>query len=235
MTGYLREVLKRARPYDVAAPMLQRILERMECSAILDLASGGGGPWPELARRFDRPVRVTLTDIAPSREAQLRLAPEPDVEYLPAPVSALEPPDSGHRVWTMFTGLHHFAPSEVRAILSTAQSRGVAFCAFEATSRSARGVAVTLAIPLLVLLLMPLVRPRRFLPLMLTYLLPVFPLLIWWDGLASTMRTYTAAELKALASEVAIDGYAWEVQECYVRGAPIPVLCLIGGPRGVVG
>jgi hypothetical protein len=234
MTGYLQAVIDQARPYDVAAPILRAVLEQTGARAIHDLASGGGGPWPDLASELGCQVQVTLSDIAPSLEAQLRLAGTSDVEYVPESISALEPPESRHGVWTMFTSLHHFSPSEVRDIMSTAQSRGVTLCAFEATSRSARGVVVTLAIPLLVLLLMPRVRPRRLLPLVLTYFPPILPILIWWDGLASTMRTYTAAERESLAAEVAIEGYDWNVRELKVPGAPIPVLSLVGGTTGVV-
>lgn len=198
------------------------------------LASGGGGPWPHLTSQLGEHVAVTLSDIAPSREARARLASEAAVDYIDEPVSALDPPESSHTVWTMFTGLHHFSPDEVRRILRTAQRRGVAFCAFEATSRSGRGIAVTFVIPFLVWLMMPRVRPRRFLTLLLTYLPPILPLLIWWDGLASTMRTYRVDELRSLADEIALEGYEWQVSELNVPGAPIPVLSLVGGPRGVV-
>ena len=234
MTGYLQAVIDQARPYDVAAPILRSVLERSGASSVLDLASGGGGPWPRLRSELGDPISVTLSDIAPSREASVRLSDELAVEYLGEPVSALDPPETGHSVWTMFTGLHHFSPSEVRRIMSVAQRRGVAFCAFEATSPSKRGVAVTLAIPLLVLLVMPRVRPLRFLPLLLTYLPPLLPLLIWWDGLASTLRTYTAEELEALTRDVAVEGYEWRVRELPVPGSPVPVLSLVGGPKGVV-
>lgn len=233
MTGYLQAVIDQARPYDVAAPVITSIVERMGASSILDLASGGGGPWPGLRPKVGD-VAVTLSDIAPSGEAQMRLSLDSSVEYMPGSVSALDPPESSHLVWTMFTGLHHFSPGEVKRIMANAQRRGVAFCAFEATSRSPRGVAVTLAIPLLVLLFMPRVRPRRLLPLLLTYLPPVLPLLIWWDGLASTLRTYTVEELEGLTGEVAMEGYVWRVRELPVAGSPVPVLSVVGGPAGVV-
>ena len=233
MTGYLQTVIDHARPYDVAAPVIASVVERMGTSSILDLASGGGGPWPGLRPEVGD-VAVTLSDIAPSGEAQVRLSSDSAVEYIPESVSALDPPESNHGVWTMFTGLHHFSPGEVRRIMENAQRRGVAFCAFEATSRSPKGVAVTLAIPLLVLLFMPRVRPRRLLPLLLTYLPPVLPLLIWWDGLASTLRTYTVEELEGMIRDVAVEGYVWRVRELPVPGSPIPVLSLVGGPTGVV-
>jgi hypothetical protein len=94
---------------------------------------------------------------------------------------------------------------------------------------------VALFIPILVLLLMPLVRPRRILPLLLTYAPPLFPFLIWWDGVASTLRTYTVAELRDLASEIGVPGYSWHVREVAVKGAPIPVLEVIGRPTPVTG
>ena len=89
-------------------------------------------------------------------------------------------------------------------------------------------------IPLLVLVLMPLVRPRRALPLVLTYVPPVLPFLIWWDGLASTLRTYTPDELLQIAKSVAEPGYEWTVSELAVSGAPIPVLALVGRPTEAV-
>lgn len=233
MTGYLQAVIEEAEPYSVAAPVLRDVIAARPGTSVLDLASGGGGPWRKLRAAVGAPD-VTLTDIAPSSDARSRFANESGVEYWPDPVSALAPPETGHEVWTMFTGLHHFSTDEVRRIMTTAQERGVTFCSFEATSRSAAGVLTTALIPLLVLLMMPRVRPRRFLPLLLTYLPPFLPFLIWWDGLASTLRTFTAEELETMASEVAAPGYRWEVRELRSPGSPIPVLSLVGQPSPLV-
>ncbi len=41
-----------------------------------------------------------------------------------------------------------------------------------------------LFVPLMVFLLMPWVRPRKLIPLALTYVFPMIPILIWWDGFA---------------------------------------------------
>jgi hypothetical protein len=68
-------------------------------------------------------------------------------------------------------------------------------------------------------------------PLLVTYLPPVLPLLIWWDGLASTLRTHRADELRALTREISEPGYSWRVDEIPVRGVPIPVLQLVGRPE----
>jgi hypothetical protein len=233
MTGYLRVVIELARPYDVAAPALAELLDATSSDHVVDLASGGGGPWGRLIGplRSHRPsLGVTLTDLNPNRSAASSLEATAGLGYHEGSVSALDVPPELGGVRTMVTALHHFDREQVRAILEAAQRDRVGFAAFEATQRSVRGLLVSLFVPLLVLLLMPRVRPRRVFPLLLTYLPPLLPLLIWWDGFASTLRSYTVDELRALVAEIQAPGYAWDVREVPVRGAPIPVLQLTGRP-----
>ena len=129
----------------------------------------------------------------------------------------------------MFSALHHFERGDVRAILADAQASGVPFAAFEATSRSIRGLLATLIIPIAVLLLMPSVRPRDWRALWLTYLPPLMPLAIWWDGFASTMRTSRVAELEAIIATLPPAPYTWHVEE--IGGGPVPVLAVLGRPH----
>jgi hypothetical protein len=235
MTGYLQVIIEKARPYEVAVPILAELLEQASSDQVVDLASGAGGPWPGMLpalRRMRPALSVRLTDLNPNARGAGRTDLPPGLTFVPESV----PADSVSRelggVRTMFTTLHHFDVSQVRRILASAQRDRVGFAAFEATQRSAAGLATTLVIPLIVLVLMPWVRPRRLVPLLLTYLPPLLPLLIWWDGLASTLRTYSPEELRAITEEIAEPGYAWSVEEVRVRGAPIPILQLVGRPVG---
>lgn len=233
MTGYLQTAIEATRPYAVVAPHLAEFLRSGATSRIVDLASGGGGPWPALLdtlRDEGTEANVTLTDLEPNRRAADRLRGVQGVTWVETPVSALDVPASLSGVRTLFTGLHHFERDEVRGILRDAQEARIPFLAAEATHRSVRGVLITFLIPLFVLLLMPRVRPRRVLPLVLTYFPPLFPLLIWWDGLASTLRTYRAEELRAVVSEIQGSGYRWTVEEISVPKAPIPITLLVGRP-----
>lgn len=233
MTGYLQVVIGLTRPYDVSTPVILDLLEQTSSDRVVDLASGAGGPWPHLLPALKEAwpsLRVTLTDLSPNAQLIAQLGSSDDLRYLTESVSADEAPKELGSVRTMFTALHHFDPARVRSILRAAQRDRVGFAAFEASHRSARGLLVTLFIPLLVLALMPLVKPRRAAPLMLTYLPPILPLLIWWDGFASTLRTYTAEELRSMVAEIAEPGYSWRVTEVSVPRAPIPVLCITGIP-----
>jgi hypothetical protein len=131
----------------------------------------------------------------------------------------------------MFTALHHFDRDQVRRILLDAQRDRVPFAAFEATGRSLRGLLCVLAVPLLVLWLMPRVESVRPLALLLTYFPPVLPLMIGWDGVASSLRSHTEDELRGLVEEIAEPGYAWSVRRHAVSRLPVQVLELVGQPE----
>lgn len=231
LTGFLQTMITHTRPYAPAVPRLAALLAATQTTHVVDLGSGAGGPWPglqaELAAR-GVPVHVTCTDLAPNRRAAAAWPADAPVQYHPTPVSATAVPASLRGARTMFSALHHFTPAEVCTLLADAQTAGVAFAAFEATSRSGRGLLATLAIPFAVLALMPAVRPSHWGALVCTYCPPLLPLTIAWDGLASTLRTYRVVELEALIATLPPAAYVWEVVE--LPGGALPVLAVLGRP-----
>jgi len=234
MTGYLQVMIRQLRLYDPAAPAIADALVRSGLTRIVDLGSGAGGPWPRLAERLiadGLPVQVTLTDLSPNAAAATTLDAVPSVAYHPTPVSALDVPAELPGMRTMFTALHHFDRDQVRSMLRAAQRDRVPFAAFEATGRSLRGLITILAVPFLVLLLMPRVVPTRPLALLLTYFPPILPLAIGWDGLASTLRSHTEDELRELVDEIAEPHYSWTVDHVRVPGLPVRLLQLVGCPE----
>lgn len=231
MTGYLHEIIARARPYSLVVPSLAALLRDSQASTVVDLCSGAGGPWPSLRDELGHAgvhVDVTCTDAAPNRDAIRRLIAVPGFRYEQAPVSATAVPARLGGARTMFSALHHFDTPDMLAILADAQRAGVPFAAFEATSRSWRGLLATLVIPFAVLLLMPVVRPRCWRALWLSYLPPLLPLAIWWDGTASTLRTSRAEELQSLIATLPSANYGWRVEE--IGGGPVPILAVFGAP-----
>jgi hypothetical protein len=92
-----------------------------------------------------------------------------------------------------------------------------------------RAFAVMWLMPVFAWLLTPRIRPFRWSRVLLTYLLPVIPLVVLWDGLVSCFRTRTPEELLALTGD--FPQYIW--QAGYARGPGIwlaPVY-LIGRPK----
>ena len=74
----------------------------------------------------------------------------------------------------------------------------------------------------------PRIRPLTALQVVFTYLIPILPLMIFWDGLVSQFRTYTLGELKAMAESLKSPDYAWDCGTMQVPGTPLHVPYLIG-------
>lgn len=234
MTGYLQVMIERLHLYDAAAPVIAHLLQETGRRQIVDLCSGSGGPWPGLAAKIAADgvdARVVLTDLVPDHHDPAGLDGYPAITYHPESVSALDVPAELPGLRTMFTALHHFRREEVREILVAAQRDRIPFAAFEATARSLRGFLTVLAVPLLVLWLMPRVESAHPLALLLTYFPPILPLMIGWDGVASSFRSHTENELRELVDQISEPGYAWTVRRQGVPGLPVKVLQVVGRPE----
>lgn len=236
MTAYLEFAIRLGNVYAPVVPRLREALRRTGARRIVDLCSGGGGPWPRLVQDLDRDgprTEVLLTDLYPNLDA-LRLARETTggrLDFRKAPVDATRIPAELGGFRTLFTSFHHFPPQEARAILRDAVRSRQGIAVFEATRRSLASVLATLPAPLAVLILTPFIRPFRPSRLLWTYLLPAVPLLALWDGVVSCLRTYTVAELKEMAAELVDEGYAWDIGEVKGKKGSATVTYLIGWPE----
>jgi hypothetical protein len=75
----------------------------------------------------------------------------------------------------------------------------------------------------------PILRPFSWRRLVFTYLVPLLPLAIWWDGVVSNLRAYSLRELDELTRELSGPGYAFETGE--LSAGPVTITWLAGRPR----
>jgi len=208
---------------------IERLLGHDRINEIVDLGSGAGGPLPLVLRELKEKgfaVRATLTDLYPNPETELA---GDDLVCWPTPVDATSVPPQLAGIRTMFSAFHHFRPKAAHRILRDAFEQRRPICIFEGASRSPAGLAAALLIPLLVLLLTPRVRPVRLAQILFTYLLPILPILIFWDGLVSQLRSYSMAELSELAQTLPSPDYLWDIGEIRAKGVPAAAY-LVGAP-----
>jgi len=237
LTELLEKATRWTRIFDVTLPLLERLLEASGDERVLDLCSGGGGPWRDLAPRLrarGRAVQVTLSDLYPDRERLGQHAAESEgaLAVAAGPVDATRVPPELTGVRTLFSSFHHFPPPLAREILADAAGRGVPIGVFEGNVRSVGFCLVFLvSIVPTVLVWMPLLRPLSLTRLFWTYAIPLYPLVMLWDGVVSNLRAYSPDDLEALTAGIGAEGYAWEVGR--LRGRPWlpPVTYVIGYPR----
>jgi hypothetical protein len=89
-----------------------------------------------------------------------------------------------------------------------------------------------LLVPILVLLLTPKIRPVSWLQIVFTYLVPILPLLIFWDGLVSQLRTYSVKELEGLTRGLQSPDYRWEIGLMQIPRMPADLPYVIGRRYG---
>lgn len=216
--------------------VLGRLLEAMEGAGareVLDLCSGGGGPWLQLVRepelRKIPGVSVRLTDKYPNRLALERVqAASTLLSFEPSSVDATSIPNHLNGFRTFFSSFHHFGPEAAHRVLRDAMEhrRGVGI--FEMPHRSPRTIFMICCIPVLSWILAPTIRPFKWSRLFWIYLVPVIPFVLFYDGIVSCFRVYSHEELEQLVGPLTTPGYEWQIGE--ERSEFLPVTYLLGYP-----
>ena len=216
-------------------PLLHGALERSQTDEVVDLCAGGSGPWLRLEQEYrdatGAPLSVTLTDRYPNLEAMrfARQHSDDRLAFHPEPVDAMDVPPSLGGLRTLFNAFHHFRPDQARALLQDAADKGRGVAIFDGTDKRLLGVLMVMFAPLGVLFLTPLIRPFKLSRLFFTYLLPLIPFVVWFDGIVSVLRTYSVPELEALVAGVQGD-HQWQAGALPIGGG-VNITYLIGTPR----
>jgi hypothetical protein len=232
-TDYLEAITNRADIYGPVQGEFFRAMEACRADGVIDLCSGGGGPWLSSGWRRaladHAPLTVALTDKFPSNELPGRLKAYPALSCVNSPVDAASVPRSLAGFRTIFSSFHHFPDTLARAVLADAVNAGEGFAMTEVTSRTLRAFATMFLMPLFALVLTPRMRPFRWSRLLLTYLLPFIPFVVLWDGLVSCARTRTPQELLDLTTP--FPEYDWTAG--YASGRWLAPVYLIGRPKPI--
>ena len=243
ITDWLREVVVvGGRVYEPAVPLIARLLTSAETNKIVDLCSGGSGPWEHLKNDVDGlrstdgddPVALTLTDLYPNIKAFQAAVRQlgPKVEFQATPVDARRVPAELDGVRTMFSAFHHLPPTVARAVLADAASSRQAIAIFDFTRESVWSMrGLVWWVPLSMVRLVHTWRPRKVSQLIFTYVIPITLIASTWDAIASNLRMYLVEDLGAMTADLGGEGYRWETGELqgndgagitYVLGYPVP-------------
>lgn len=231
-TDYLQFFATRFDVYKSILPLIRKGLDKSGKNEWVDCASGGGGGLINLAKtlKSERPdLKITLTDFYPNHKAFEKTRNlVPDVfEIESNPVDARQVPSHLQgKFMTLFGAFHHFRPYDAERILQSAIDSNSNIAIFEPVARNFASCFSMIFVPLNVLILTPFIRPVRWNTLIFIYLIPIIPLYILWDGIASILRTYSKEERKELVSRLRnSDSYEWEIGE---TEGPMPVNYLVG-------
>jgi len=238
-TDYLQFAATLGSGHKNLIPLFARAMQHAKTTEIVDLCSGGTGPWLRLQEQFQQAgltVSVKLTDKFPNPQVIQKWSEtsRQGIEYLAEPVDATKVPSHLKGMRTLFEGFHHFRPEQAKSILQDAVENKVALGIFEAGLKPPFGVLLFLLAPLMTLisyiLMTPFIMPRTLSRFFWTYLIPIVPLATCWDGIISLLRVYSVQELKELTDPLQSTDYTWEAGQAST-GTPIFVFTyLLGYP-----
>ena len=235
-TDWLGFIFNMTRMFSSVAPKIRGALEATGTTNVLDLCSGGGGPWLTLERDLARsgPVHVQLSDLFPNVDAFASISDRSGgrLAFLETPIDATDVPADVDGVRTMFNAFHHFPPGAARSILADAVAKRRAIAVFDAVDHRALGlIGMPLQLPG-IFLLTPLVRPFRWSRLFLTYVVPLIPFIVLFDGTMSFLRIYLADELRELVAGIPdSESFIWDIGSTKMAGLPFGITHLVGIPR----
>ncbi len=230
-TDFLQFLSNKTKMYRPIIPILKKGLDKTKTNTIVDLASGGGGGliWLNSELKKDIPdLKIILTDYFPNVPAFKYTKRQADnFEYIETSVDAKQVPEDLKGLRTQFLSLHHFKPKDAQLILQNAINSESSIAIFECQERSLPSILAMLFSPLSVVFVTPFIRPFKIGRIIFTYLIPIVPVFVLWDGIVSSLRTYSVKEMKALIAK--LDGhedYDWEVDR--IKSGPSIVLYLLG-------
>lgn len=235
-TDWLAFVANATRAFAPVAPKIRAVMAATGTDQVVDLCSGGGGPWLTLERDLAAtgPVRVELTDRFPNLAAfrDVRARSGHRLAFREFPVDATDVPGHLEGVRTIFNAFHHFRPDVARAILADAVRKRRGIAVFDAvTHRGVGVVGIPLQVPA-ILLLTPFVHPFRWSRLLFTYAIPLIPALVVFDGTVSILRAYLEDELRELVATMPDhDSFTWDIGSILLGGLPVGLTYLTGVPR----
>ncbi|MDW3196440.1 MAG: hypothetical protein R8G66_28960 [Cytophagales bacterium] len=73
----------------------------------------------------------------------------------------------------------------------------------------------------------PFIRPFKFGRILFTYLIPIVPLFVLWDGVVSSLRTYSIKEMNELVADLkGTETYTLNINK--VKSGPGVILYMVG-------
>ncbi len=217
MTDFLAFFALHFFQYNPVFPVIAKVLRDTGITKIRDLCSGAASCVPRLEKYLNEKnscnVRIELTDLYPNIKAFQRVADAagPMVSYCEQPVDAMNTTSEGREFRMMFSAVHHFNEEELENIISNAMDNNCAIGFFDYATRNL--LLTLLLMPGLIPLIWcvtPFLRPFSWTRLLLTYILPVVPVLIFIDGFISRWNAYAAKDFEHFRGLVESRGWKCE-------------------------
>ncbi|MEQ9467258.1 MAG: hypothetical protein RLN88_07585 [Ekhidna sp.] len=230
-TDFLQFLANKTKMYEPVIPLLDDLIQRSNARQIIDLGSGGGGGLLRINKELRKTypdLKIILTDLYPNYKAfEYSKSRADNIDSIDVPVDARKMSYELKGIRTLFLSLHHFKEEDAITILQNAVTSDQPIAIFEAQERSFSSLLAMFLSPVTVLLTTPFFRPFKVGRIIFTYLIPIVPLVVWWDGIVSVLRTYSINEMDKMLLHVK-NSYLYDWGIGKIKSGPGVIIYLIG-------
>jgi hypothetical protein len=175
------------------------------CNTVLDLASGGAGPIQILLKSIqkigEKSPQIILSDLYPNLKTYEALKKEfgsTVVDYVSDPVS-VDNIRGDFKCRTICSSLHHFSNEYVRSMIEDVLTHGSGIFILEPFQRNLKHLLMAVFTGPFLAMLTPFFRRKfSFKEFLVCTVFPIAPVMVWFDGIMSVLRSYTSEEIKNL-------------------------------------
>ncbi|KAK2627785.1 hypothetical protein QTJ16_002431 [Diplocarpon rosae] len=167
----------------------------------------------------DRAVQFILTDLHPHIPDWTNASKHSEnLTFVSDPVDAANAPSSlngadGRRIFRLYNlAFHHFDDKLAMAILKNTLETADGFGIFELQERTVSSLLTMVAMGLLMFCITPFYFWRSPGHLFFTYIIPIIPFVLVFDGYVSSLRTRSAEEVQCLMRECGASCDGWTVK-----------------------
>lgn len=219
--------------YERAIKIIVEVCRAYQSRQVVDVGTGSGVPARRLAKALREAgvsVSLRLTDKYPSARAAKQISEGSDHSFYGSDSVDMTTvvPEPGV-LYTAFNSFHHLDENQSAEFLRRVQQAGAHVAIFEAYPRSWRSVASILFEPFRYWLYC-LGRSVSFSCFLFSFLLPIIPFVLVWDGLVSCFRIYDAGQMQKFTDRLGFSAnspiYNWRIVEIKARGGWRAILTL---------
>jgi len=214
----LRMCNTRFRPYnqEVSQEIIE-ICRQQDLNTVVELGAGHAPITRELAARPEaKHLKLIPCDLYPETESWQELQTQyPDqVDFIPEPVDFLKDRDWPEKSLLVLVAAFHHIPLDQRdRFIETIGNSGKPIVVFEPIRKTPISIFLSFfsVIPIMLTPLLLLFRPGWFRRILWTWIVPVMPLMFWWDGVVSCLRQWNPDEWEQHLGENLSPDATWKI------------------------
>lgn len=199
------------------------VVQNFPSNQWVDLASGSGWPAFYLQKNTSPQVQYILTDLYPGSVSD---EVKKQVKIEPEPLNLLTFQPQHRKQYTLFNAFHHFSSAQQKEFIKKMKTAKASCIITEVLEPS---LVCLIQVTLAALIVQPLtawaIQPLTLGRIITTYLLPIQPITVMWDGWISVLKSKTTEQYKELVSDLADNQYTVKVKRIkQLRGNLIIIL-----------